>query len=107
MADGALRVYLDISEIDQQKVLSGILSMDGQALECDLASTGSLGKIKKMRQRADITIGDLAIQREVTKDAMKSIIFEKLFNGRTRLRQLSEQELSQLIDSTELAIKGG
>ena len=107
MADGTLRISLDVAEIDQPMVLNTILGLEGQSLECEILSMGSLQKIKDMRKKADMKIIELATQRSLSKDEMKKKIFESMFNGRNKIRQLNEAELGKLIDSIDFAINKG
>jgi len=107
LVDGALRIELDIPEMDQSKVLTAINAMRGKALECELFESGYLEDIKELRKKAHLKILEICQIRGIEEDAMKKKIFDKLFPGQERIRQLSKRDVELLIGSIEKSIMQG
>lgn len=105
LADKALRITLDIPEIDQARVLSEISKYRDSALEVEIELSEIIGVLKKLRQDAYLAITNYAISKGVEYSIMHDQILgsKKMFPGKeyTSLKQLSANELNQLIKAIQ------
>lgn len=103
MVDSGLRLYLDISGSDQQQVLNNILSLDGKVLDCELTVEGEMSELSNLREQAYFKLSELANIRGASVDELKTKALQKCF-GKESLKELTRDELKEIILTTEKAI---